>query len=106
MDDFELNGGTDQANYGNYDVWRIDDGPVYGIPWEVCQAAMQRSLWSEQQGFPPSWPSQDPSSCANESYYPFTTYSTTEMLTAGDHTLWNGAVMMTSYQASFMGWIK
>ena len=86
-------------------VWRIDDGPVYGVPWEVCQAAMQRSLWSEQQGYPASL-SQDPSSCANESYKMFTTYSTTEMLTAGDHTLWTGSLAMSSHSSGFLGWIK
>eukprot|EP01046_Picozoa_sp_COSAG06_P094118 COSAG06_NODE_40284_length_403_cov_1.013158_2_plen_56_part_01 len=24
-------------------VWRIDDGPVHGIGWDVCQAVMERS---------------------------------------------------------------
>ena len=79
---------------------------VYGIPWDVCQAVMQRSMWYEQQGQPATWHSQDPSSCANETYYPFTTYSTTEMLTAGEHTLWHGVLAMQSVAASYTGWIK
>ena len=68
---------------------------------------MQRSLWSEEQGYPKSWHSQDPASCANESYYTFTTYSTTEMLTAGQHTLWQGMIAMSSH-AFVTGdvWIK
>lgn len=89
-----------------YNVWRIDDGPVHGLPWEVCQAAMQRSLWSELQGYPPSWHSRDPSSCANESYNTYTTYSTTEMLTAGEHKLWHGAVPMAATRAFYSSWIK
>jgi hypothetical protein len=58
-------------------VWRIDDGPVHGIGWDLCQAVMSRSQWSVQQGFPPWIPtgSELPSSCANESYHVQTTYS-------------------------------
>ena len=79
---------------------------MYGIPWEVCKAAMERSLWSVQQGYPASWHSQDPASCANESYNTFTTYSTTEMLTAGEHTLYHGLLQMASQTAQYFGWIK
>jgi hypothetical protein len=88
-------------------VWRIDDGPVHGIGWDVCQAVMERSQQSVEQGFPPWIPteSQLPSSCANESYHVATTYSTTEMLTPGDHTLWHGAVV-TAGNGFYNGWIK
>ena len=88
-------------------VWRIDDGPVHGIGWDVCQAVMERSQQSVQQGFAPWIPtgSQLPSSCANESYHVATTYSTTEMLTPGDHTLWHGAVV-TAGNGFYNGWIK
>ena len=79
---------------------------MYGVPWEVCKAAMERSLWYEQQEQPPSWHSQDPASCANETYYTFTTYSTTEMLKAGEHTLWMGLVAMTSHTFGAGGWTK
>ena len=24
-------------------VWRIDDGPVHGIGWDICQAIIERS---------------------------------------------------------------
>jgi hypothetical protein len=92
----------------NMNVWRIDDGPVHGIGWDVCQAVMERSQQSVQQGFAPWIPtrSQLPSSCANESYHVATTYSTTEMLTPGDHTLWHGAVATTSFLDTYTGWIK
>lgn len=89
-------------------VWRIDDGPVRGIGWDSCQDVMERSQWSVQHGHPPSWPSTLPGSCANESYSVFTTYSTTEMLTSGDHTLWYGLVPAEAMSAEFAhsAWIK
>ena len=89
-------------------VWRIDDGPVHGIGWEMCQAVMERSQQSVQQGFPPWIPteSQLPSSCANESYHVATTYATAEMLTPGDHTLWHGAVVTDPALCIYSGWIK
>ena len=89
-------------------VWRIDDGPVHGIGWDACQAVMERSQQSVQQGFPPWIPtgSQLPSSCTNESYHVATTYSTTEMLAPGDHTLWHGAVATAANMAVYAGWIK
>jgi|EP01046_Picozoa_sp_COSAG06_P014344 predicted outer membrane repeat protein len=89
-------------------VWRIDDGPVRGIGWDYCQDVMERSQWSVQHGYPPSWPSTLPSSCSNETYSVFTTYSTTEMLTPGDHTLWHGTVTTSamSVELSHSSWIK
>eukprot|EP01045_Picozoa_sp_COSAG04_P002346 COSAG04_NODE_85_length_27560_cov_8.621245_5_plen_103_part_00 len=89
-----------------YVIWRIDDGPVYGIPWDACQDFMQRSQWSVEQGHAPSWHSQEPSSCANESYFSHTTHSTTEMLTPGEHTLWHGVGTMSSHAVAYSGWIK
>jgi hypothetical protein len=101
---------TDQMGDGNLNrpIWRIDDGPVHGIGWDVCQAVMERSQQSVQQGFLPWIPtgSQLPSSCANESYHVATTYSTTEMLTPGDHTLWHGAVATNPVISVYYGWIK
>ena len=76
---------------------------MHGIPWEVCQAVMERSLWYEQQGQPATWHSQDPASCANQTYYTYTTYSTTEMLTAGEHELWTGFLAMTSHVGTISG---
>ena len=89
-------------------VWRIDDGPVHGIGWDVCQAVMERSRLSVERGFPPWIPteSQLPSSCANESYRVATTYSTTEMLTPGDHMLWHGMAATTASAGFYSGWIK
>lgn len=101
---------TDQMGEGNPNrpIWRIDDGPVHGIGWDLCQAVMQRSQQSVQQGFPPWIPteSQLPSSCANESYHVATTYASAEMLTPGDHTLWHGVVATTANIATSSGWIK
>ena len=101
---------TDQMGEESHNrpIWRIDDGPVHGIGWDVCQAVMERSQQSVQQGFAPWIPteSQLPSSCANESYHVATTYSTTEMLTPGDHTLWHGAVATDADIAFYNGWIK
>jgi hypothetical protein len=89
-------------------VWRIDDGPVHGIGWDVCQAVMERSRLSVEQGFPPWIPteSQLPSSCANESYHMATTYATAEMLTPGDHALWHGVANTVSGPVPNSGWIK
>jgi hypothetical protein len=89
-------------------VWRIDDGSVHGIGWDVCQAVMERSRLSVEQGFPPWIPteSQLPSSCANESYHMATTYATAEMLTPGDHALWHGVANTVSGPVPNSGWIK
>ena len=101
---------TDSNGEGhpNRNVWRIDDGPVHGIGWDVCQAVMERSQQSVQQGFAPWIPtgSQLPSSCANESYKGATTYASAEMLTPGDHTLWHGMMPATSNPGFYSGWIK
>ena len=101
---------TDSNGEGSphMNVWRIDDGPVHGIGWDVCQAVMERSQQSVQQGFAPWIPtgSQLPSSCANESYHVATTYASAEMLTPGDHTLWHGVVAMTAFVGLYAGWIK
>ena len=53
-----LGAGSEDA-YGTYHtpIWRIDDGPVYGVPWELCEAARQYSLEIVESNFPPSWPS-------------------------------------------------
>ena len=89
-------------------VWRIDDGPVHGIGWGVCQTVMERSQQSVQQGFAPWIPagSQLPSSCANESYHVATTYASAEILTPGDHTLWYGMVTTYAGMSTYSGWIK
>jgi len=101
---------TESNGEGNpsMNVWRIDDGPVHGIGWDVCQAVMERSRQTVQQGFAPWIPtnSQLPSSCANESFRVATTYASAEMLTPGDHTLWHGAVAMTANPGFYAGWIK
>ena len=101
---------TDQMGEESHNrpIWRIDDGPVHGIGWDVCQAVMERSQQSVQQGFAPWIPteSQLPSSCANESYHVATTYASVEMLTPGDHTLWHGTVGMTANPGYHSGWIK
>jgi predicted outer membrane repeat protein len=72
-----MNTGGMGEGAGSLPIWRIDDGPVYGIGWDVCQAVIARSQWSVQHGFPPWIPteSEQPSSCANETYHVQTTYS-------------------------------
>ena len=91
-------------------VWRIDDRPVHGIGWDVCQAVMQQSQESVQAGWDPWIPtgSQNVSSCANDSYKLDTTYSTTEMLAPGKHTLWHGMVTesVLAFAVLSVGWIK
>ena len=73
-------------------IWRIDDGPVHGIAWELCLRAQKASLTAVSKGFPPSWPSDLP--CANISYTgPGATYSHAVSLAAGAHTLWTGLLV-------------
>ena len=72
-------------------VWRVDDGPVYGLPFEMCQVARQRSLTAVQRGFEPSWPlGSAAQSCANVTHHPLSMYSQVITLMAGPHTLWVG----------------
>ena len=86
-------GVPDIANPDGYfiPVWRVDDGPVYGLPFEMCQVARQRSLTAVQRGFEPSWPlGSAAQSCANVTHHPLSMYSQVITLTAGPHTLWVG----------------
>ena len=70
-------------------IWRIDDGPVHGISWELCQRAKESSLTAESRGFPASWPSDLP--CANISYSgPDSSYAQMVSVSVGAHTLWTG----------------
>ena len=84
-------------------IWRIDDGPVHGIPWTECQRAMQSSLTAVSRGFPASWPSDLP--CANVSYSgPDKPYNHIVSLPPGTHRLWTGLMMETAIQA--VGWMQ
>ena len=84
-------------------VWRIDDGPVYGLSRAMCQRAMQSSLTAVSKGFPASFPSDLP--CANISYSgPDKTYHLNVSIPAGTHTLWTGLMMETALQSS--GWMQ
>ena len=76
-------------------IWRVDDGPVYGIPWEQCQLASQMSQQIVNKGLPPSF---DPNlECANVSYtWPGKTFSHVLSLAHGSHTLWAGILTMVS----------
>ena len=87
-------------------IWRIDDGPVYGVPWEMCEIARQYSEGIVARGFPESWPSD--LVCANETYRTQTTYSRVEYLSSGEHTLYHGVVTWSSQVISTWkkGWIK
>ena len=65
-------------------IWRIDDGPVYGIPPELCMSALQRSQEAVESGFLPSWPAD--LTCANVSYTgPYASYSRVVRLAEGAH---------------------
>ena len=76
-------------------IWRVDDGPVYGIPWEQCQSAAERSEEAVRKGFPASWPNLQ---CANASYTgPDDTFNHVLSLTPGSHTLWTGLFVMVSH---------
>ena len=84
-------------------IWRIDDGPVYGIPWTECQRAMQSSLTAVSRGFPASWPSDLP--CANVSYRgPSKPYNHIVSLPVGMHTLWTGLMVESGLQVA--GWVQ
>ena len=85
-------------------IWRIDDGAVYGIPYEQCQLASQPKTsdkWDAVHTGPqPSWPDLQ---CANVSYAgPDKTYSHVVSLAEGPHTLWTGLLVMR-YEGS-LGW--
>eukprot|EP01045_Picozoa_sp_COSAG04_P010946 COSAG04_NODE_689_length_11142_cov_6.664041_5_plen_160_part_00 len=81
-------------------IWRIDDGPVHGIPWELCQGALQRSQEGVRRGFEPSWPDL---TCANVTYTgPDALYSSVVSLSGGAHTLWAGLLVMVRKQHSYV----
>eukprot|EP01045_Picozoa_sp_COSAG04_P035223 COSAG04_NODE_8038_length_1031_cov_1.181330_2_plen_257_part_00 len=72
-------------------IWRIDDGPVYGIPWELCQYAVKLSDEAVGKGFPASFPGD--LQCANVSYTgPDSSFSRVVPLSQGTHTLWTGVL--------------
>ena len=84
-------------------IWRIDDGPVYGISWGLCQRAMRSSQTAVSKGFPASFPSDLP--CANISYSgPDKSYNHIVSMPAGTHTLWTGLMMESALQAA--GWMQ
>ena len=71
-------------------IWRIDDEPVYGIPWDLCQGAQRHSDKIVEMGYEPSWPGL---TCANVSYAgPERSYSRTVTLTQGAHKLYAGTL--------------
>ena len=72
-------------------IWRINNGPVYGISWEQCRTASLRSEEVAAKGFPSSWTDLQ---CANVSYTgPDASYSRVVALAPGVHTLWTGIAM-------------
>eukprot|EP01046_Picozoa_sp_COSAG06_P017088 COSAG06_NODE_1150_length_10499_cov_45.337115_1_plen_1808_part_00 len=93
-----------QDVFGSYHmpIWRIDDGPVYGVPWEMCEAAKQYSLDVVARGFPEVWPSD--LQCANVTYNTQTAYSNVQLVKNGVHTLWHGAITQGSLQITT--WLK
>ena len=83
-------------------MWRVDDGPVFGISGQLCQGAKQLSLVDVSEGLPPPFPMHLP--CANATYTgPDSTYSHVVNLEEGAHTLWVGVVPMS--QERSRGWL-
>ena len=82
-------------------IWRIDDGPVHGIPWDLCQGAQRHSDNLVAKGFEPSWPGLV---CANVSYAgPERSYCQAVTLTQGAHTLFAGTLVKVHMSvASFL----
>ena len=91
----DLSNPNTELNYDNeiiIPIWRVDDGPVHGISFELCQAAKRHSETAVSKGFPASFPSD--LQCANVSYAgPEKTYNHVVSLAAGEHTLWTGVLM-------------
>eukprot|EP01043_Picozoa_sp_COSAG02_P035309 COSAG02_NODE_2520_length_8610_cov_4.542474_5_plen_1472_part_00 len=85
-----------QDVYGTYHmpIWRVDNGPVYGVPWEMCEAAKQYSQDVVAQGFSETWASD--LKCANVTYHSQTSYSQVELVANGVHTLFHGVVTQGS----------
>ena len=78
-----------------FPIWRVDDGPVYGIPWEQCQLARAKSLTAVSRGAPATmWPEDAP--CANVTYDTLSRYSHVISLSEGTHTLWTGMQEMAN----------
>ena len=79
---------------------------VYGVAWELCEAARQYSLDAVTKRFPEMWPSD--LVCANETYRTQRTYSRVEYLSSGEHMLWHGVLAQTSQVIANWkkGWIK
>ena len=96
--------GTGDIENGEFQapIWRVDDGPVYGISFDLCQAALQHSRFAVSRGFPASWPSgPHAATCANISYTgPDSSYSHIIRLEEGVHTLWVGNLVEVSTQLS------
>ena len=83
-------------------IWRIDDGPVYGIPWETCMRAQEQSDMMVSMGAPPSWPGL---TCANTSYTgPDRLYSQAVTVTEGAHTLHAGTLVMVRTPGGRLPW--
>ena len=104
-----VNTGGSQPGASEYvvPIWRVDDGPVYGIPWEECQSAAEYSQDAVDKGLPPSWPDLQ---CANVSYTgPDASYAHVLDLVQGSHTLWTGLFIFvspppTSLRRRAQGW--
>ena len=75
-------------------IWRIDDGPVHGMPWDQCLSALEYSQDAITKGLLPSWPDLQ---CANVSYTgPDASYAHVLDLAQGAHTLWTGVFVFVS----------
>eukprot|EP01045_Picozoa_sp_COSAG04_P035901 COSAG04_NODE_8496_length_966_cov_1.136101_1_plen_322_part_11 len=80
-------------------IWRVDDGPVYGISSELCEAAERTA--HRPDGVPSTWPGLQ---CQNVTYHgPNHHYSHVIGVEEGLHTLWTG-VYIESATPNSAGW--
>ena len=81
-------------------MWRVDDGPVFGVPFWMCERARRHSQQAEARGFPASMPSDE---CANVTHLgPFKTYSQVVNLPEGVSTISLASGLHSSQDASDM----
>jgi hypothetical protein len=95
-------------------VWRLDGGPVFGVPFEECEKFRRISEagvrgeahpFNDQFGPPlaplaPSWPDAD---CANVTFYQHNIYPHTLQLDQGRHRLQIGATLKDPLVAGWLG---
>eukprot|EP01052_Picozoa_sp_SAG31_P008930 SAG31_NODE_459_length_15396_cov_5.092502_8_plen_358_part_00 len=98
--DWVAEGGTAGDLEFSSPIWRIDDGPVYGIPFFACSLAAaesQRHIDIGVNAGEPDFPTN--LRCMNETYVMQRLYSHTVELDEGEHTLHTGIMQQTHMPA-------